>query len=122
MHTIQIKRVYDSIDPSDGYRVFVDRLWPRGVNKEELSYDVWAKVVTPSTGIRKAFNHQEEKFNQFRTNYLNELAENKEADEFISLIKEALKDQNVTLLYAAKNKEINHAVILKEWLMEQTKV
>jgi len=119
MKKLQKKRVYDEVEDSDGYRILVDRLWPRGVKKEDLPYDLWPKNITPSNHIRKEFNHEEDKFDQFRTNYLNELAENDEADEFLKTVEAELEDQNVTLLYAAKDRKINHVVVLMDWLEEQ---
>jgi uncharacterized protein YeaO (DUF488 family) len=119
MHAIQMKRVYDDAGESDGYRILVDRLWPRGVKKEDLPYDEWPKNITPSNEIRKKFNHEEDKFSQFKTDYLHELTENEDADEFIETVASELEEQDVTLLYAAKDPEINHVVILKDWLEKQ---
>ena len=73
MSEILMKRVYEESAKKDGYRILVDRLWPRGVKKEDLPYDLWAKEITPSSDIRKAFNHKEEKFAEFKQNYLYEL-------------------------------------------------
>lgn len=118
MHQILMKRVYDELDKKDGYRILVDRLWPRGVKKEDLPYDLWAKEITPSSDIRKVFNHEEEKFAEFKQNYLYELNENDEIDSFLETISEKLETKNVTLLYAGKDEKINHVVILKDWLEE----
>lgn len=118
MHEIKMKRVYEEMDKADGYRILVDRLWPRGVKKDDLPYDLWAKNITPSPSIRKAFNHEEEKFEAFKQNYRHELAENDEASQFIEHVSEELNHQNVTLLYAAKDEKINHVVLLKDWLEE----
>lgn len=119
MHEIKIKRAYEESEKADGYRILVDRLWPRGIKKENLHHDLWAKEIAPTPEIRKEFNHEPDKFKQFRTEYLKELTDNEQADEFIKTVKEKLKDQNVTLLYAAKNTENNQAVVLKEWLDQQ---
>lgn len=119
MNEIKMKRVYDEPASADGYRILVDRLWPRGVKKEDLPYDDWVKEITPSNHIRRDFNHQPDRFQQFRTNYLNELAENEEATAFIEKVRTALKIDHVTLLYAAKDSKINHVVILKDWLEAQ---
>ncbi len=116
MTEIKMKRVYDEMEEMDGYRILVDRLWPRGVKKEDLPYDEWAKDITPSSEIRKAFNHEEAKFTQFKKDYIFELTENDEAGPFIKKVQEQLEEQNVTLLYAAKDTKNNHVVILKEWL------
>lgn len=119
MHEIKLKRVYEDPQENDGYRILVDRLWPRGVKKEELKYDSWAKEITPSNEIRKWFNHDPEKFEQFKSAYLEELTENEETADFIKEVKDELEEQNVTLLYAAKDEKINHVVILKDFLEEQ---
>lgn len=119
MTKIQMKRVYEEVSKKDGYRILVDRLWPRGVKKEELPYDLWAKKITPSSEIRKAFNHEEEKFATFKNDYRYELNENPEVDNFIETVADALKEGNVTLLYAAKNEKVNHVVILKDYIEEQ---
>lgn len=122
MYDLHMKRVYENVKKEDGFRILVDRLWPRGVKKEELSHDEWAKNIAPTAGLRKAFNHEKDKFAQFKTDYLNELAENEAADAFIETVREQLKEQNVTLLYAAKDTETNHVVVLSAWLKEQLKL
>ncbi len=116
MNNIIIKRVYEEYAENDGYRILVDRLWPRGMTKEKAHIDDWAKIISPSTELRKTFNHDVDTWDEFRIRYLIELDNNERADEFISLIKEKLQHSNVTLLYAAKNKDINHAIVLKEWI------
>lgn len=116
MTEIQMKRVYEEAEEQDGFRILVDRLWPRGVKKEDLPHDLWATEIAPSTEIRKEFDHQEEKFEQFKKDYTFELNENPKADTFIETVSKALETQNVTLLYAAKDTQNNHAVVLKEWL------
>lgn len=118
MHKILMKRVYEEAAEKDGYRILVDRLWPRGVKKEDLPHDLWAKEITPSSEIRKEFNHEEEKFDEFKQKYLYEINENDEMAPFLETISEKLETQNVTLLYAAKDEENNHVVILKDWLEE----
>lgn len=118
MHKILMKRVYEEAAEKDGYRILVDRLWPRGVKKEDLPHDLWAKEITPSSEIRKEFNHEEEKFDEFTQKYLYEINENDEMAPFLETISEKLETQNVTLLYAAKDEENNHVVILKDWLEE----
>ena len=118
MHKILMKRVYEEAAEKDGYRILADRLWPRGVKKEDLPHDLWAKEITPSSEIRKEFNHEEEKFNAFKQHYLYEINENDEMAPFLETISEKLETQNVTLLYAAKDEENNHVIILKDWLEE----
>lgn len=119
MHQIQMKRVYEEAAKSDGFRVLVDRLWPRGVKKEDLPYDWWPKDITPSKESRKAFNHEAERMEEFTVAYQSELDDNPFSEEFIAIIKEELKNQPVTFLYAAKNPKINHVVLLKEWAESQ---
>lgn len=116
MYKIKLKRAYDEIEKDDGFRVLVDKLWPRGIKKEDLGYDAWEKEISPSSKIRKEFGHEKEKFNDFRKKYLHELAENDKADDFVKDVKKELQKQNVTLLYGAKDRENNQAVVLREWL------
>jgi len=116
MGTILIKRVYAPAQQDDGYRVLVDRLWPRGLSKERLGAQEWAKQMAPSTGLRKAFGHMSENFPSFRLGYLKELDAHPEGEAFASKVKELLKKGNVTLLYAAANEQANHALVLREWL------
>jgi len=118
-HALLIKRAYTPADEKDGLRVLVDRLWPRGIRKDALKLDLWAREVTPSTEIRKAFGHMAENFEGFRSAYLLELAGNPAAPEFAGMVEKTLKDKPVTLVYAAKSETINHALVLKEWLEGQ---
>ena len=105
MFKLFTKRVYEKTDGEDGYRVLVDRLWPRGVSKEEAKLDEWAKEIAPSNELRKSFDHEPDKMADFKKKYLAELKENKEFDEFKKSILDKLKKGNVTLLYAAKDEE-----------------
>ncbi|MEX0944523.1 MAG: DUF488 domain-containing protein [Balneolaceae bacterium] len=108
----QIKRIYE--DPADnGYRVLIDRLWPRGVSKEAAQLDEWMKEITPSPELRKWFDHDPDKFEEFKKRYENELAVKHKLIEKLLNIAE---NQNITLLYAAKNETHNHAIVLKEFL------
>lgn len=109
MKKIKIKQVYETPLPDDGYRVLVDRLWPRGLTKEKADLDEWNKEVAPSPEIRTWFAHKPENFKGFGERYKVEL--NSKTNELKRLKKIAHK-QNLTLLYAAKDKKINHAVIL----------
>ena len=113
MKTIQIKRVYDDKSDDDGYRVFVDRLWPRGVSKEDAHFDEWIKELAPSTELRKWFNHKPERFDEFSKRYRKEL---KEQDEKLDELRDIAKTKKVTLLYAAKDIEINNAVVIRDVL------
>ena len=119
MYTLEIKRIYQPIDQNDGFRILVDRLWPRGIKKIDAEIDLWAKEITPSPQLRKWCNHESDKFEQFKQNYLVELNNNPYGLEFVSLCKQQLLQQNVTLLYAAKDPQYNHALVLKQWLLPQ---
>lgn len=110
---IQCKRVYDAASKEDGYRVLVDRLWPRGIKKVDLAYDKWCKTLAPSTELRKAFHGEAIDFAAFKKSYREELEAQKEAGEQLAA---RGKNGTVTLLYAAKDREQNHAVVLAEWL------
>lgn len=119
MHEIKIKRVYDEASEDDGYRILIDRLWPRGISKERIKIDKWAKEITPSTALRKTFSHNEETMDQSKAGYYYELETNEATAEFIDLLKSKLEEGNVTLLYAARNPIYNHAVILKGWIQDR---
>lgn len=110
---IQCKRVYEQASPEDGYRVLVDRLWPRGVKKTDLTYDEWCKALAPSNELRKAFHSETLDFAAFSQAYREELAQH--VDDGMRLAARA-KKQTVTLLFAAKNTEQNHAQVLADWL------
>ncbi len=109
---IVTQRIYDE-KPQPGYRALVDRLWPRGVTKARAALGEWCRELAPSPELRKWFNHEPEKFAGFRRKYLKELAGKK--DEGRQLLTRAGK-KNLVLLYGAKDPEINHAVVLKEFL------
>lgn len=108
---IQTKRVYEQKEKNDGFRVLVDRLWPRGFTKEKLGADLWLKEIAPSDELRKWFSHDTEKWPEFRKKYLAELKKNK---ELIAILKQKLQKENVTLLYAAKDMEHNEAGVIEE--------
>lgn len=109
---IKIKRAYEAAAASDGKRVLVDRIWPRGVTKEEADIDWWAKDVAPSTELRKWFGHDPEKWPEFRKRYRQELKGNEE----LKKIGEMAKDGDLTLVYSAKDEEHNQARVLLELL------
>jgi protein of hypothetical function DUF488 len=119
MYQIQIKRIYTEKSDTDGFRILTDRLWPRGIAKEKAAIDFWAKELSPSTYLRKWFDHKEELFTRFRELYREELEKNPEKDSFIRLVKEELKKEAVTLLFASKEEKLNQATVLSEWLKEQ---
>ena len=108
-----IKRVYEQPSDSDGLRVLVDRLWPRGLTKERAAVAVWMKEIAPSTELRKWFGHDPTKWKEFQDRYRKELAGNTEP---VRLLKHEGRNHVVTLLYGARDKECNEAVVLKELL------
>jgi uncharacterized protein YeaO (DUF488 family) len=114
---IKLKRVYDKVDKNDGFRILVDRLWPRGLSKEKARIDLWLKNVAPSNELRKWFAHQPKKWNGFKRRYFKELYDNK--SELKELIRKKAEGV-VTLLYAAKNEKYNNAVALTEYLKKRT--
>jgi len=117
MGTIAIKRVYDPPAADDGYRVLVDRLWPRGMTKETAALDLWAKDLAPSPDLRKEFNHQPERFAQFTHHYLGELSRN----PAVAAFRVELKRPKVTLLYGAHDRANNHALVLADFLRQDGK-
>ena len=112
---LKVKRVYESAEKSDGVRFLVERLWPRGIKKEELSMDAWLKDVAPSANLRRWFAHDITKWEEFQKCYRIELEENPDAWK---VILDALKRGNVTLLYSAHDREHNNALVLKSFLEE----
>ncbi|CAN5482590.1 DUF488 domain-containing protein [soil metagenome] len=113
---IQIKRIYEDPDDADGYRILVDRLWPRRVKKETAMLDEWNKDIAPSVELRKWFDHKENRFAEFAKLYSEELRLH--AKE-LSRIRKLSKTKKVSLLYGAKNPGINHAVVLLNVLTHQ---
>lgn len=118
MNDLRIKRIYLSSEKEDGYRLLIDRLWPRGISKVKANLDEWDKTVAPSSELREWFGHEDEKFPEFEKKYRVELEHNQDAAQFAKHVKELLKTSNVTLLYGAKNETCNQAVVLKDWIME----
>ncbi|MEP7279884.1 MAG: DUF488 domain-containing protein [Bacteroidota bacterium] len=118
MTTIRIKRVYEPVEKKDGFRILVDRLWPRGIKKESLHAETWIKEAAPSAALRKWFNHEPEKWAAFRDKYKNELKKNTAITELLQYVG---KHTTLTLLYAAKDEAHNQAVILQQFLEERLK-
>jgi uncharacterized protein YeaO (DUF488 family) len=100
-------------------RILVDRLWPRGVQKENAAIDLWLKEVGPTSELRKWFGHDAVRYEEFRERYIQELHENPSQRDAFSVLVEKAKEQDVTLLFGAKDEEHNQAVILKELLAEE---
>jgi len=112
---IRLKRVYDSPSPSDGVRVLVDRLWPRGMKKEDAALDRWDRDIAPSNELRKEFGHDHSRWDEFKARYFAELDANPEPVKRLG--REARKG-TLTLLYAARDTEKNNAVALREYLQK----
>ncbi len=110
---IRIKRVYAPAEPQDGSRILVDRLWPRGMDKEKLRLDSWHKEVSPSNELRKRFHHDPAKWDEFRKHYFAELDDNPAT--WTPLVQLARND-NVTLLYSAKDEEHSNAEALRDYV------
>ena len=118
MTKIQIKRVYDdpAADPGDGYRIFVDRLWPRGESKENFHYDLWAKDISPSTELREWYHADEaHRWDEFQTRYMDELEASPAAK---TLKQEIARYPVVTLLYSSRDTVHNNAVVLARFLQK----
>ena len=110
---IQLKRVYEAPSPTDGERILVDRLWPRGLTKKRAAVDLWLKDVAPSAELRKWFAHDPAKWNYFQTRYRKEL---RTAGDAISLLKKKSRAGTITLLYGARDEQHNEARVLKSLL------
>lgn len=119
---VRIKRVYEPAEPDDGFRVLVDRLWPRGVSKERAELDLWDKEVAPSPALRRAWHaapdaHDPERFAAFAADYRHELARGAAAEALERLAGLASEHSPLTLLYGARDPEANHAVVLRDALL-----
>ena len=113
---IALKRVYDEPEASDGTRVLVDRLWPRGVSKERASIDLWLKDVAPSAELRKWYSHDPAKFDEFRHRYEDELA-TEPAHTAVHKLRELTKHGQVTLVFSAHDADHSNAAVLRDYLM-----
>jgi uncharacterized protein YeaO (DUF488 family) len=110
---VKIKRIYEPAAKSDGYRVLVDRLWPRGVSREKARLDEWARELAPSTELRRWFGHDPERFEEFRRRYVEEL---RPQEEKLDALRKRARKGTVTLLFAARDTERNEAVVLADVL------
>ena len=115
--TLKIHRIYEFTEPQDEIRILVDKLWPRGISREEARLDDWWKDVAPSTKLRKWFRHESSKWEEFREKYLEELRNQK--DEIALKLSALDLSKPLVLLYGARNKERNQAVVLKEFLEKE---
>lgn len=112
--SIKLKRIYDEPAKNDGTRILVDRLWPRGISKENAKLDHWLKEIGPTDELRKSFHNDDLPFNKFKEKYLKELKSGEQKEALDELREIADKEKQITLLFAAKNEQENQAVILKE--------
>ncbi len=112
---IKIKRIYDPASPDDGKRIYIDRLWPRGMKKEEVKMDEWLKEVSPSDSLRKWFGHDPAKYEEFKRRYAKELEKHSET---LERIRQEGKKKTVTLLFSAKDIEHNNATVMQEILSQ----
>lgn len=116
--TIKLERIYEH-PGTPGFRILTDRLWPRGIKKVDAHIDLWAKDIAPTTELRKWFNHDPEKFTEFKSRYQDELAQNPATTELIDTVNAQLQEGNtVVLLFGAKDTTNNQAVVLNEWLAD----
>ncbi|GCE47144.1 uncharacterized protein YeaO (DUF488 family) [Thermosporothrix hazakensis] len=118
MYPIRLKRAYEAPDESDGTRVLVERLWPRGVSKAKAHIDLWLKDIAPSTDLRHWYGHEPEKFPEFRQRYEAELHEGA-AHDALNRLREMIQQQPVTLVYATKDAEHSSAAVLYDILQQQ---
>lgn len=117
--TIITTRIYDDDQPT-GFRILIDRIWPRGIKKTDAKLDLWDKEIAPSTELRKWFGHDPERFSEFKTRFEQELAESGAVTKLAQQIQDD-QPENVVLLYAAKDREHNNAVVLLPLLQQALK-
>lgn len=115
-HSIELKRIHDDAEDRDGTRILVDRIWPRGIRKADAAIDYWPKDLAPSTDLRKWFGHDPQKWAQFRASYRQELTRVPEA---LSEVLDHARQGPITLVFGARDREHNQAVVLREVLYEE---
>lgn len=116
---VQIKRAYADAEPGDGFRVLVDRLWPRGVSRDRAALDAWMKDAAPSPELRRWWNHDPARLDEFAARYLAELENDPAAVAAVARLRElAASNATLTLVYGARDPVVNHAAVLREYLAE----
>lgn len=115
MATYTVKRVYDPYEPADGFRILVDRLWPRGLSKDKAHIDLWLKEIAPGNALRKWYGHDPDKWDEFRKRYRKELEKSDAVHDLFAAIKDHKK---ITLLFSSKEEKLNNAYALLEWIRE----
>ena len=118
MGQVDIKRVYEQAADEDGVRILVDRLWPRGVSKERAALSGWLKDVAPSPDLRRWWHHDPDRFEDFARRYRTELDDNPALEDLLSIVRE---HDRTTLVYAAKDPAVNHALILRDYIRQALK-
>jgi len=112
---IKVKRIYESPGPDDGLRILVERLWPRGIRRDEASIDLWMKEIAPSHELRRWFSHDPAKWEEFKRRYWEEIKDKNEFEELVKLARE----RNITLVFSTKSLKYNNAVALKQFIEER---
>ena len=115
---IKVERIYNNPRGNSTFRILVDRLWPRGLSKDNVKVDLWHKDIAPSNSLRKWFSHDERKWDEFKARYFKELEKNSES---VNTILDKLKEESITLLFGAKEQKFNNAMALKEYLEKKIK-
>jgi uroporphyrinogen-III C-methyltransferase len=121
MGELRWKRIYDTAEEDDGFRILIDRLWPRGISKADAQLGAWARDVAPSAALRSAFHRNETDYKTFAESYEKELQDNDEMTKFIEEIKNKLKTGNVTLLYASREPEHSQIPVLRSFIEKRLK-
>ena len=121
MGELRWKRIYDTAEEDDGFRILIDRLWPRGISKADAKLGAWARDVAPSAALRSAYHKNETDYKTFAEVYEKELYDNDEMTEFIEEIKNKLKTGNVTLLYASREPERSQIPVLRSFIEKRLK-
>ena len=115
---IKIERIYNNPRRNNSFRILVDRLWPRGLSKDKVKFDLWQKDIAPSNSLRKQFGHDKKKWKEFKRRYSKELDKN---SELVNIMVNKVNQRAITLLYGTKEERFNNAVALKEYLEEKVK-
>ena len=113
---IKTRRIYNKPEGDDGFRILLDRIWPLGIKKYDIKIDLWQKDIVPSASLRKWFNHDQRKWDEFKSNYYEEL---KDKQEIVKLLLEKAEKGTITLLYSSKEEKYNNAIALKEFLQSK---
>lgn len=116
--SVILRRIYEEDHPLEGNRILIDRVWPSGISKEKAKLDDWMKEIAPSSSLRKWFDHDPDKFDNFKKAYQNEITESKMAKTKLQELKKMATNERLVLLFGTKDMKHNHAVVLKEMIEE----